>query len=54
MRLSEMMHMPIEIERLDGKDIPADFRLAASSSISAARPIVTKSFDKHSLAAYKN
>ncbi len=51
-RLSEMMHMPIEVERLDGKVIPADFR-AASSSISAARPIVTESFDKHSLAAYQ-
>jgi PAS domain S-box-containing protein len=52
LRLSEMMHMPIEVERLDGKDIPADF-LLASSSISAARPIVTESFDKHSLAAYQ-
>ncbi len=52
MRLSEMMHMPIDVERLDGKDIPVDFR-AASSSISVARPIVTESFDKHSLAAYQ-
>jgi PAS domain S-box-containing protein len=51
-RLSAMMHMPIEIERLDGSDLRPDFRRAASS-ISAERPIVTSVFDNPSLAAYE-
>ncbi|MGA8144106.1 MAG: CHASE4 domain-containing protein [Candidatus Acidiferrales bacterium] len=53
LRLSEMMHMPIEIERLDGTQLRPDFRLAASA-ISPARPVVTRSFDKNSLAAYED
>jgi PAS domain S-box-containing protein len=51
-RLSEMMHMPIEVERLDGGQLRSDFRLAASA-ISPADHIVTRTFDKESLAAYE-
>src|SRR6202142_3826348 len=51
LRLSEMMHMPIEIERLDSTGIRPDFRRAASS-ISTQRPVVTSAYDDASLAAY--
>ena len=50
-RLSEMMHMPIDIERLDNSQLQPDVRLAASA-ISPAHRIVTRTFDKESLAAY--
>jgi PAS domain S-box-containing protein len=52
LRLSEMMHMPIEIASLDGASLSPDFHSAASS-ISAGRPIVTRSIDSRSLAAYQ-
>jgi PAS domain S-box-containing protein len=50
-RLSEMMHMPIDIERLDNSQLQPGVRLAASA-ISPAHRIVTRTFDKESLAAY--
>jgi PAS domain S-box-containing protein len=50
-RLSEMMHMPIDIERVDNSRLQPDVRLAASG-ISPAHRIVTRTFDKESLAAY--
>jgi len=50
-RLGEMMHMPIDIERVDNSQLQPDVRLAASG-ISPAHRIVTRSFDKESLAAY--
>ena len=51
-RLSGMMHTPIEIERLDALQNRPDFRLAASE-ISTAHPIVTKTLNRESLAAYE-
>jgi PAS domain S-box-containing protein len=50
-RLGEMMHMPIDIERVDNSQLQPDVRLAASG-ISPAHRIVTRTFDKESLAAY--
>ncbi|MGH9748021.1 MAG: CHASE4 domain-containing protein [Candidatus Acidiferrales bacterium] len=53
LRLSEMMHMPIEIERLDATGLRPDFRRAVSS-ISSQRPVVTNVYDDSSLAAYED
>ena len=53
LRLGAMMHMPIEVERLDGAQLHPDFRLAASA-ISPAHPVVTRPFNKDSLAAYED
>jgi len=50
-RLSEMVHMAIEIERLDNSQLPPDVRLTASA-ISRQHRIVTRTFDRESLAAY--
>jgi PAS domain S-box-containing protein len=50
-RLSEMVHMAINIERLDNSQLPPDVRLTASA-ISRQHRIVTRAFDRESLAAY--
>jgi len=50
-RLSKMVYMPIDIERLDNGQLPPDVRHTASA-ISREHRIVTRTFDKESLAAY--
>jgi PAS domain S-box-containing protein len=50
-RLSDMVYMPIDIERLDNSQLPPEVRLTASA-ISREHRIVTRTFDKESLAAY--
>jgi len=50
-RLSEMMHMPIEIERLDNGQLQPDVRRAASA-ISPAHPVLTRTYDRGWLASY--
>jgi PAS domain S-box-containing protein len=50
-RLSDMVYMPIDIERLDNSQLPPDVRITASA-ISREHRIVTRTFDRESLAAY--
>jgi len=50
-RLSKMVYMPIDIERFDNGQLPPDVRLTASA-ISRQHRIVTRTFDRESLAAY--
>src|SRR6201987_1991087 len=50
-RLSKMVYMPIDIERLDNGQLSPDVRHTASA-ISREHRIVTRTFDKESLAAY--
>jgi PAS domain S-box-containing protein len=50
-RLSKMLHMPVEIERLDNGQLQPDVRRAASA-ISPAHPILTRTYDRDWLASY--
>jgi PAS domain S-box-containing protein len=50
-RLSKMVYMPIDIERLENGQLSPDVRHTASA-ISREHRIVTRTFDKESLAAY--
>jgi PAS domain S-box-containing protein len=51
-RLASMTHMPLEVQRLDGGPLPADFRNAAGS-LSKDRPTRTQPYDLEAVAAYE-
>jgi PAS domain S-box-containing protein len=51
-RLGEMTHMPVDIERLDSGDMPADFRVAANS-ITPETPNLIRPDAGGSLAAFQ-
>ena len=50
-RLGAMTHMPLDIERIDGKDLPDDFR-QVQSAISQEKPTVVRAINDTSIAAY--
>jgi PAS domain S-box-containing protein len=51
-RLGEMTHMPLEIERIDSGDMPADFRVAANA-ITPEQPSLIRPDARGSLAAFQ-
>lgn len=51
-RLGEMTHMPLDIERLDSGDMPSDFRVAANS-ITPEEPNLIRPDARGSLAAFQ-
>jgi PAS domain S-box-containing protein len=51
-RLGEMTHMPLEIERIDSGDMPADFRVAANA-ITPEKPSLIRPDARGSLAAFQ-
>jgi PAS domain S-box-containing protein len=51
-RLAEMTHMPVDIERLDSANLPPDFRVAANT-ITDEKPNLIRSDSRGSLAAYQ-
>jgi len=52
LRLSEMTHMPLDVQRVDGDTIPQDFQLARLT-ISGPNATVVREYDQSSLAAYE-
>jgi PAS domain S-box-containing protein len=52
LRLSEMTHMPVEVQRLDIGTLRPDFQ-AAASGFSNDAPILTRTYDTGTLAAYE-
>jgi PAS domain S-box-containing protein len=51
-RLGAMTHMPLEIKRLDAKEMPDDFQLARSR-VSQRQPKLIRPIDEASIAAYE-
>src|SRR6202167_2569506 len=51
-RLGEMTHLPLDIERIDSGDMPADFRVAANA-ISPEKPSLIRPDARGSLAAFQ-
>jgi PAS domain S-box-containing protein len=52
LRLSEMTHMPLDVERVDAKNMAPDFRLARKT-VSGPNATVIHEYDQASLAAYE-
>jgi len=52
LRLGEMTHMPLDVERVDGKNTAPDFRLARGT-VSGPNATVVREYDQASLAAYE-
>jgi len=52
LRLSDITHVPLEMQPLDASSAPSDFRLAAQT-ITAHDPVLFRPYSKDSLAAYK-
>ena len=51
-RLASMIHMPLQLQSLNARSLPGDFRSAARS-LSKRHPIFTRAYDREAVAAYE-